>query len=63
LLDNAIKYSESGSAVELIAGREDAEVVIRVKDLGCGIDVSASPVSSTTLHSGYYEMLVDPGTF
>ena len=32
-------------------------------DSGCGIDVSASPVSSTTLHTGYYEMLVDPGTY
>jgi two-component system phosphate regulon sensor histidine kinase PhoR len=38
LLDNAIKYSESGSAVEISAGREGTELVIRVKDRGCGIE-------------------------
>ncbi len=38
LLDNAIKYSESGATVQIVAAREDAELVIRVKDHGCGIE-------------------------
>jgi two-component system phosphate regulon sensor histidine kinase PhoR len=38
LLDNAIKYSESGATVQISACREEAELVIRVKDQGCGIE-------------------------
>ncbi|HRZ11260.1 MAG TPA: ATP-binding protein [Kiritimatiellia bacterium] len=37
LLDNAIKYSPSGSPVRVEAGREGADVVIRVRDRGPGI--------------------------
>ena len=37
LLDNAIKYSDSGSSVTLTADAEDGEVVVSVRDRGCGI--------------------------
>jgi two-component system phosphate regulon sensor histidine kinase PhoR len=37
LLDNAIKYSEGGSAVQLRAERANEEIVVRVADHGCGI--------------------------
>lgn len=37
LLDNAIKYSEPQSTIELSAQRSDRQVVIRVTDHGCGI--------------------------
>ncbi len=43
LLDNAIKYSESGSTVEIAAGREGTELVIRVTDQGCGIEARHLP--------------------
>jgi len=38
LLDNAVKYSEEDSEVEISADRMEEELVIRVKDHGCGID-------------------------
>ena len=37
LIDNAIKYSEPGSTVAVEAEAEAAEVVLRVRDQGCGI--------------------------
>ena len=37
LLDNAVKYSKSGSAVKVDAYREGKELVIEVKDKGIGI--------------------------
>lgn len=37
LLDNAIKYSEPPNAVELSCRAEDREMVISVRDHGCGI--------------------------
>jgi two-component system phosphate regulon sensor histidine kinase PhoR len=43
LLDNAIKYSEANSAVQIIAAREGAELVLRVKDQGCGIEAKHLP--------------------
>jgi two-component system phosphate regulon sensor histidine kinase PhoR len=38
LLDNAIKYSEPGSEVQVSAGRTDSEAVIHVQDHGPGIN-------------------------
>ncbi|MCX7425700.1 MAG: ATP-binding protein [Planctomycetia bacterium] len=38
LLDNAIKYSSPGATVRVEAAREADEVVIRVRDHGCGIE-------------------------
>jgi two-component system, OmpR family, phosphate regulon sensor histidine kinase PhoR len=38
LLDNAIKYSEQGSLVQVEAARTDGDVVISVKDHGIGIE-------------------------
>jgi two-component system phosphate regulon sensor histidine kinase PhoR len=38
LIDNAIKYSDEGSTVQVEIGEEDARCVIRVIDHGCGID-------------------------
>lgn len=43
LLDNAIKYSNSEAVIEVIAACEGAELVIRVKDQGCGIDAQHLP--------------------
>jgi two-component system phosphate regulon sensor histidine kinase PhoR len=37
LLDNAIKYSEPGSSVNLSATQQGHEVIIAVEDSGCGI--------------------------
>ncbi len=38
LVGNAIKYSEPGSRVEVTSCRQDGEVLIAVKDQGCGIE-------------------------
>lgn len=38
LLDNAVKYSEPGSAIEIEARKSDAEVCVTVQDHGCGIE-------------------------
>jgi two-component system phosphate regulon sensor histidine kinase PhoR len=40
LIDNAVKYSPVGSAVQVDALRDDAEVVVRVRDQGVGIEKS-----------------------
>ena len=37
LIDNAIKYSDSGTKVEVTVERADAEVLVRVADHGIGI--------------------------
>ena len=38
LIDNAIKYSDPGGAVEVTLGRAGSETVISVEDRGCGIE-------------------------
>ena len=43
LLDNAVKYSDSGSVVRVRAARESDEAVIRVEDQGCGIEAKHLP--------------------
>ena len=43
LLDNAIKYSEPGSAVRIVAEKSPAEVTIAVVDQGCGIEPEHLP--------------------
>jgi two-component system phosphate regulon sensor histidine kinase PhoR len=43
LLDNAIKYSNPDGRIELSAAGEGADLVIRVKDCGCGIDEKHLP--------------------
>ncbi len=43
LVDNAIKYSEPGSRVEVSARKEEAELVIRVQDEGRGIGIEHLP--------------------
>ena len=40
LIDNAVKYSPAGSVVQVEALRDDAEVVVRVRDQGVGIEKS-----------------------
>jgi two-component system phosphate regulon sensor histidine kinase PhoR len=37
LIDNAIKYSEPDSMIQVMAGKTDTEVTIQVEDQGCGI--------------------------
>jgi len=43
ILDNAIKYSEPATQVELRAFRQEGEVVFQVRDYGCGIDPEHLP--------------------
>jgi len=43
LLDNAIKYSNSEAVIEVHAACEEAELVIQVKDHGCGIEAQHLP--------------------
>jgi len=43
LIDNAIKYSESGSSVQVEALIKDSEVIINVRDHGCGIEKKYLP--------------------
>jgi two-component system phosphate regulon sensor histidine kinase PhoR len=43
LLDNAIKYSPSGEAVDLEARQDGTDVLIRVRDRGCGIAAEHLP--------------------
>jgi len=38
LLDNAIKYSARGKTVEVTAGQAGEEVIVSVRDQGCGIE-------------------------
>jgi two-component system phosphate regulon sensor histidine kinase PhoR len=37
LVDNALKYSEPGKTVQLNASRSNGDVVVEVRDQGCGI--------------------------
>ncbi len=37
LLDNAIKYSDEGTTVEVAVGEQDHETAIHIRDHGCGI--------------------------
>jgi two-component system phosphate regulon sensor histidine kinase PhoR len=43
LVDNAVKYSEAGSSVQIEGGRDDGGLVIRVRDKGCGIAAPHQP--------------------
>ncbi|MFO7927553.1 histidine kinase dimerization/phospho-acceptor domain-containing protein, partial [Natronomonas sp.] len=43
LIDNAIKYSDDGSMIEVRAHPVDLEVAISVKDYGCGIPAENLP--------------------
>lgn len=40
LVDNAIKYTDAGGAVSIVASREGPEVMLAVRDTGAGIDTS-----------------------
>ena len=43
ILDNAIKYTEQGGTIEVIASIVDSKAVISFKDTGCGIDPKDLP--------------------
>jgi signal transduction histidine kinase/CheY-like chemotaxis protein len=43
LLTNAAKYTDRGGEVHLTAGRQDGEVVVRVRDTGAGIEPEMLP--------------------
>jgi len=43
LLDNAIKYTPSGGTVTVSLSEKDAQVLVSVKDTGCGISPSDLP--------------------
>jgi two-component system phosphate regulon sensor histidine kinase PhoR len=38
LIDNAVKYSKPGGRIEITANHTDKEIIISVKDNGCGIE-------------------------
>lgn len=41
LVDNAVKYTEAGGTVTIVAERRDGELLVAVEDNGCGIPVAA----------------------
>jgi two-component system phosphate regulon sensor histidine kinase PhoR len=43
LVDNAIKYSNPGGVIEVSAAADNSELVICVKDQGCGIEPQHLP--------------------
>ncbi|MFL5240805.1 MAG: ATP-binding protein [Gemmataceae bacterium] len=43
LLHNAAKYTDPGGRIDLIAGREKGQVVLRIKDTGVGISAEMLP--------------------
>jgi two-component system phosphate regulon sensor histidine kinase PhoR len=43
LVDNAIKHSEPGRTIRLAAAAEDGDLLIRVRDEGCGIEPEHLP--------------------
>ena len=43
LLDNAIKYTPSGGSVTVFMNENDTQVVISIKDTGCGISSKDLP--------------------
>ena len=43
LLDNAIKYSDSGKIVRVEASQKDDKIIMTVRDQGCGIDKKHLP--------------------
>jgi len=43
LIDNAVKYSPAGQPIHVEADRERSEVVVRVRDHGCGIGAEHLP--------------------
>lgn len=52
LLDNAVKYTEAGSAIELHGSRDGPAVTIEVADTGAGIDDADLPYIFEAFHSG-----------
>jgi two-component system phosphate regulon sensor histidine kinase PhoR len=47
LLDNAIKYSDDRGSVRIAATEEEGQVVIAIRDQGCGIEKKYRPVFSS----------------
>jgi two-component system phosphate regulon sensor histidine kinase PhoR len=43
LIDNAIKYSEAGQRVEVVAAEQEGEIRVSVRDHGCGISQEHLP--------------------
>lgn len=52
LIDNAVKYSNPDTVVRVAAERKDGQIVIRVKDEGCGI----APGHLTRLFERFYRV-------
>lgn len=52
LLDNAVKYTEAGSTIELRGSRDEAAVTIEIADDGSGIDDAELPYVFEAFHSG-----------
>jgi signal transduction histidine kinase len=52
LLDNAVKYTESGGEIQMEAHRENGEVVILLRDTGIGISAEELPQIWDRLYRG-----------
>ena len=52
LLDNAVKYTNSGGSVAVSARNENGATVVRFRDNGCGISADETPKIWTRLYRG-----------
>ena len=50
IIDNAIKYSDPGGSVDIVASEENGRIVVRVSDHGCGIKAADLPKVKTKFY-------------
>ena len=50
IIDNAIKYSDSGDSVTVTAGENDGYIIVKVADTGCGISAVDLPKIKTKFY-------------
>jgi signal transduction histidine kinase len=53
ILDNALKYSDSGDTVTVLAWLTDSEFIVTVSDTGCGISQEDLPMVKTRFYKGH----------
>ena len=52
ILDNAVKHGGEGGKITAEMRREDDEVVIRIRDFGCGIPAEELPLVKKKFYKG-----------
>lgn len=55
VVNNAIKYSEYGGSIYIIAEKIDSDIVFRIKDEGCGFEESSMESFFTAFSVGYID--------